>query len=206
MDGDLDIMSRPTLPAAIGRSRIVIVARKLPPDLIDRLTALSDDLVIEITMDAETAAADIARLRSSPITIGAGTILERARAERALDAGAAFLVSPHLDERLVEWAAARGLPFVPGAMTPSEAVRGWNAGAAAIKVFPASVVGPKFVREMRGPLGHIPLVPTGGITADNATEFLAAGAVAVGIGSYLTAGGADLEDRWAQIAGAVGAA
>jgi 2-dehydro-3-deoxyphosphogluconate aldolase / (4S)-4-hydroxy-2-oxoglutarate aldolase len=199
MDGDFDLMNRPAVPSAIGRSRIVVVARKLPPETIDELVELSTDLVLEITMDAPTAVADIARLRGRFLTIGAGTILEVSQAQAALDAGAEFLVSPHLDEGLVEWAAARGVPIVPGAMTPSEAVRAWSLGAAALKVFPASVVGAKFIREMRGPLGHIPLIPTGGITADNARDFITAGAAAVGVGSWLTSRTGSIAGRWQQL-------
>lgn len=206
MDGDFDIMNRPTLPAAIAASRIIIVARKLPPELIDLLARLSPTLVLEITMDAESAVDDIARLHRSGITVGAGTILEVRQVERALEAGAEFLVSPHLDEWLVDWAASRGAPFVAGAMTPSEAVRAWAVGAAAVKLFPASVVGPKFVREMRGPLGHIPLIPTGGISADNAREFIDAGATAVGIGSWLTGRPSAVAGRWEQLVESVGAA
>ena len=74
----------------------------------------------------------------------------------------------------------------PGAMTPTEIVMAWNAGAAAVKVFPASVLGRAFLREVRGPLPHIPLIPTGGVTADSARPLLDAGAIAIGIGSWLT--------------------
>ena len=206
MDGDLHLMTRPQLPPAIERSRVVVVARRLPPSVIDRLAALADGLVLEITMDGPSAADDIARIRSDAITVGAGPILDIAGAERALDAGAEFLVAPHLDERVVEWAAARDVSFVAGAMTPTEAVRAWAAGAAAVKVFPASVVGPRFVREMRGPLGHIPLVPTGGISAENARDFIAAGAVAVGVGSWLTQSPDLIADRWSALAEAVAVA
>ncbi len=197
-------MNRPSVPSAIGRSRVVVVARRLGPEVVDALAALAGDLVLEVTMDGPSAVQDIARLRAGSMAVGAGTVLDLDAAQRALDAGASFLVSPHLDEGLVSWAAARGIPFIPGAMTPTEAVRGWSAGAAAIKVFPASVVGPRFVREMRGPLGHIPLVATGGISAENAGEFIAAGAAAVGVGSWLTQPGGSMADRWAALAAAVG--
>ena len=116
------------------------------------------------------------------LAIGAGTVLSVAAAQRAVDAGATFLVMPHTDPEIVAWAAERGVPAFPGAATPTEVLAGWRAGAAAIKVFPASSLGPSFVRELRGPLPDVPLVPTGGVSAENAGAFIAAGALAVGPG------------------------
>jgi 2-dehydro-3-deoxyphosphogluconate aldolase/(4S)-4-hydroxy-2-oxoglutarate aldolase len=123
------------------------------------------------------------------LQIGAGTVLSIDAAQRALDAGATFLVTPHTDAELVAWAAARGVPIMPGALSPTEVLTGWRAGAAAIKVFPASVAGPSFVRELRGPFPDVGLVPTGGVSIDNAGEFVRAGARAVGLGSWLTGSG-----------------
>ena len=97
---------------------------------------------------------------------------------------------------------------VPGAFTPTEILAAWRAGAAAVKLFPASAVGPTFVREVRGPLPGIPLIPTGGVTAETAPAFIAAGAVAVGIGSWLTGSGdpAVVEERAAELVAAVASA
>lgn len=120
-----------------------------------------------------------------PLAVGAGTVLTIAAAGRALDAGARFLVMPHTDPELVAWAAARGVPAIPGAATPTETLLAWRAGAAAVKVFPASVLGPAFLGELRGPLPDVPLLPTGGVTAENAGAFIEAGAIAVGLGSWL---------------------
>jgi 2-dehydro-3-deoxyphosphogluconate aldolase/(4S)-4-hydroxy-2-oxoglutarate aldolase len=112
---------------------------------------------------------------------------------------------PHIDVAIVGWAAARGIPVMPGAFTPTEILAAWRAGAAAVKLFPASAVGPAFVREVRGPLREIPLVPTGGVTAETAPAFIAAGAVAVGIGSWLTGSGdaAVVQSRAAELVAAV---
>jgi 2-dehydro-3-deoxyphosphogluconate aldolase/(4S)-4-hydroxy-2-oxoglutarate aldolase len=123
------------------------------------------------------------------VHIGAGTILTIEAAARAVDAGAAFLVMPHVDADLVTWAADRGIPALPGCATPTEALVAWRAGATAIKLFPASVAGPAFVRELRGPFPDIPVVPTGGVTIENAPTFIAAGAVAVGLGGWLIGDG-----------------
>lgn len=142
------------------------------------------------------------------MTVGAGTVLTIDAARRAVDAGAAFLVAPHVDPEVVAWTAGRGIPMFPGAATPTEVLAAWRAGAAGVKVFPASVVGPAFVRELRGPLPDIPLLPTGGVTVDNAAAYIEAGAAAVGIGSWLFAGGTpdSIAERARQAVDAIAAA
>lgn len=135
----------------------------------------------------ETAATYAAGSRGS-LAIGAGTVLSVDAARRAVDAGATFLVAPHLDPEVVAWAAERGIPMLPGAATATEVLAAWRAGAAAVKVFPASAVGPSFLRELRGPFPGIPLQPTGGITVDDAGDYIRVGAIAVGMGSWLFAG------------------
>jgi 2-dehydro-3-deoxyphosphogluconate aldolase/(4S)-4-hydroxy-2-oxoglutarate aldolase len=135
--------------------------------------------------DALHTLESVARRQTIGLAVGAGTILSIEAARRAVDAGATFLVMPHLDTDLVAWAADRGIPALPGCATPTETLAAWRAGAAAVKLFPASVAGPAFVREMRGPLPDIPIVPTGGISLDNAPAFIGAGAVAVGLGGWL---------------------
>jgi 2-dehydro-3-deoxyphosphogluconate aldolase/(4S)-4-hydroxy-2-oxoglutarate aldolase len=141
------------------------------------------------------------------LLLGAGTVLSVDAAERAVEAGAGFLVAPHTDPTIVEWAAARGIPTFPGALTPTEILAAWRAGAAAVKLFPASAVGPAFVREVRGPFRDIPLVPTGGVTAETAPSFIAAGAVAVGLGSWLTGSGdpATVAERAREVVDALAA-
>ena len=106
------------------------------------------------------------------------------------------------------WAAGRGIPAFPGCATPTEVLAAWRAGAAAIKVFPASVLGPAFVRELRGPFPDIPVVPTGGVTVETAPSFIAAGAVAVGMGGWLVGDGATagVRERAGRIVAAVAAA
>src|SRR5205085_7577029 len=110
------------------------------------------------------------------LLLGAGTVLTIEAAGDAVAAGARFLVSPHLDIAIVAWALEHGIPCFPGAFTPTEILGAWRAGATAVKLFPASAVGPAFVREHRGPFRDIPLVPTGGVTAETASDFITAGA------------------------------
>ncbi|MEJ7749352.1 MAG: bifunctional 4-hydroxy-2-oxoglutarate aldolase/2-dehydro-3-deoxy-phosphogluconate aldolase [Candidatus Limnocylindrales bacterium] len=140
---------------------------------------------------AQPAGGPASRLSSedqteTPLAIGAGTVLTRDSARRAIDAGASFLVMPHTDPDLVAWLAGERIPALPGAATPTEVLAGWRAGAAAIKVFPASSLGASFVRELGGPFPDIPVVPSGGMTLADVPAFIEAGAAAVGIGSWLT--------------------
>jgi 2-dehydro-3-deoxyphosphogluconate aldolase/(4S)-4-hydroxy-2-oxoglutarate aldolase len=142
------------------------------------------------------------------VQIGAGTILSIEAAGRAVDAGAQFLVMPHLDPDLVRWAAERGIPALPGCATPTEILNAWRAGAAAMKVFPASSLGPSFLRECRGPFPGLPLLPTGGITLENAASFIAAGAIGVGMGSWLIGDGdpGGVRERAGQVVAVVATA
>jgi 2-dehydro-3-deoxyphosphogluconate aldolase/(4S)-4-hydroxy-2-oxoglutarate aldolase len=187
--------ARPALPGAIAEGRIVAIGRNLDPS---RLEGIAEALLeggvraFEITLGSPDALAGIAAIASrygDELLVGAGTVLDIPSATRALDAGARFLVMPHTDCSLVSWAAERGVPAFPGAFTPTEILQGWRAGACAVKLFPASVAGPAFIREFRGPFPEIPLVPTGGVSAETAPAYLEAGAVAVGLGSWLMGGG-----------------
>jgi 2-dehydro-3-deoxyphosphogluconate aldolase/(4S)-4-hydroxy-2-oxoglutarate aldolase len=204
--GIIGDVSRPTLPEAITGPGVVAVARRIPAEAVLAIGAalLAGGIrALELTLDApeddalraieRAAAGDGAdgTRAGEGLAIGAGTVRSVDAARRAVDAGATFLVSPHLDASIVRWASARGIPVLSGAMTPTEVLAGWTAGAAAIKVFPASAVGPGFIRELRGPFPDIPLQPTGGVTVENAADYIRAGAVAVGMGSWLFAGGRD---------------
>jgi 2-dehydro-3-deoxyphosphogluconate aldolase/(4S)-4-hydroxy-2-oxoglutarate aldolase len=182
-------MTRPPIPDQIARQRVVAIARRLSPAQIDVLTgALLDNGVgvLEVTLDGEDAVATIADLEGSGLLLGAGTVMSVQQAETAVEAGARFIVSPHTDEAVVTWAVANGVPVMPGAQTPTEIARAWELGSSAVKLFPATVGGPGLLRTLRGPFRQVSFVPTGGITADNAGDYLDAGAVAVGVGSWLT--------------------
>jgi 2-dehydro-3-deoxyphosphogluconate aldolase / (4S)-4-hydroxy-2-oxoglutarate aldolase len=215
--------ARPAIPTGLVEGGVVAIARRVTAASasgIARALAEGGVRAFEITLndpeaDALRAIEAVAAAEAnhgpgavSPLSIGAGTVLSVAAAGRAVDAGATFLVMPHTDPEIVAWAAERGVPALPGAATPTEVLAGWRAGAAAIKVFPASSLGASFVRELHGPLPDIPLVPTGGVSAQNAGEFIAAGAIAVGLGSWLVGDGeaVGVTARARQVVGAVAAA
>jgi 2-dehydro-3-deoxyphosphogluconate aldolase/(4S)-4-hydroxy-2-oxoglutarate aldolase len=210
-------LARPAIPAGITSGGVVAIGRRVAATAVEPVTAaLADGGVhaFELTLnepedEALRAIETAARFgRGIGIEIGAGTVLSIEAAGRAVDAGAAFLVMPHLDEELVRWAAARGIPALPGCATPTEILAAWRAGAAAMKVFPASSLGPSFIRECRGPFPELPLLPTGGVTLENAASFIAAGAIGVGMGSWLIgdAEPAGVRDRAARIVVAVATA
>jgi 2-dehydro-3-deoxyphosphogluconate aldolase/(4S)-4-hydroxy-2-oxoglutarate aldolase len=209
--------TRSAIPAGIAGSRVVAIGRRIPVDLapgIAAALAAGGVRAFELTLnepepDALRSIEAAARVAGGlGLDIGAGTVLSVEAARRAIDAGATFLVMPHLDRDLVAWAAERNIPSLPGCATPTEIFAAWSAGAAAVKLFPASSVGPSFVRELRGPFPGIPLVPTGGLTLDTAPAFIAAGAIAVGMGGWLVGDGgpAAVEVRAAAIVAAVSAA
>lgn len=203
---------RVPLPAEIAEGRVIAILRGLPAAAC---CAVSGELrgagigVIEVTMQRSDAAAAIARLRdeaSEGRLVGAGTVLDERQAADAVAAGAQFLVMPHVDERLVAWAAERGVPALPGAATPTEILRAWRAGASAVKLFPARSFEASSLGDLLGPLEGIPLVPTGGIDAARARAFMEAGAVAVGVGGWLTSAGAALAARACELLAAVSVA
>lgn len=143
---------------------------------------------VEVTLNSRDVMAAINRLAKrfgSEIAVGAGTVLTPNEVVRAADAGAQFIVSPNRDLAVIEQTKKLSLVSLPGCFTPSEVVEAINAGADAAKLFPANALGPAFVKAMRGPLPQIRTVPTGGVTAELAREYFAAGAWAIGAGSEL---------------------
>ena len=143
---------------------------------------------IEITMNTPNAEALIRYAldhEGDGLNIGAGTVCTMADLEQALTAGAQFIVTPILDESVIRACVKRDVPIMPGAFTPSEIYKAWSLGASLVKVFPATSLGPTYISDLKAPLGQIKLLPTGGITLDNMTDFLKAGADGVGVGSQL---------------------
>jgi len=148
-----------------------------------------------VTTDALRVIAEVARRAPDGCVVGAGTVLTREDVAHAQDAGARFMVTPALTESVAE-SVARGIPVLAGALTPTEVVTALSLGATAVKVFPASIGGPAYLQALRDPLPGAPFVPVGGVDAALAAEYLAAGAVAVGVGSPLVgdaARGGDLD-------------
>ncbi|MEG4499936.1 bifunctional 4-hydroxy-2-oxoglutarate aldolase/2-dehydro-3-deoxy-phosphogluconate aldolase [Microcoleus sp. F10-C6] len=143
---------------------------------------------IEITWNTHKAVELIAELRSEfpTFSIGTGTLLNLEELQQAIDCGAQFLFTPHTDVAMIKTAVDAGVPIVPGAFSPTEIVTAWQAGATCVKVFPISALGgATYLKSLQGPLGNIPLIPTGGVTLENAKVFIDAGAIAVGLAGDL---------------------
>jgi 2-dehydro-3-deoxyphosphogluconate aldolase/(4S)-4-hydroxy-2-oxoglutarate aldolase len=168
-----------------------------------RTVVLGGLSLIEITWNSNRAPELISQLRSElpSCIIGAGTLLNLKQLQQAIDAGAQFLFSPHVDPALIAAAVEAGVPIVPGALTPTEIVTAWDTGASCVKVFPIQAVGgASYLKALQGPLGHIPLIPTGGVTVENAKEFITAGAIAVGLSGDLFPKALIAAEDWEAIA------
>ncbi|MFF0013249.1 bifunctional 4-hydroxy-2-oxoglutarate aldolase/2-dehydro-3-deoxy-phosphogluconate aldolase [Streptomyces sp. NPDC005374] len=185
---------RPALTPQLGRTRVMAILRSADASglpAVARALASGGVTCLEITLTTPGALDALAAVRAElgpDVAVGAGTVITGDQARDALAAGAEFLVAPVVDTAVVRNAADRGIPCYPGAWTPTEVSQAWQAGAAAVKLFPAGTGGPAHLRQLRAPLPDIPLVAVGGVGVDQARDYLDAGACAVGIGSPLLRG------------------
>lgn len=158
--------------------------------------------LIEITWNGEMVPEIISKLRSElpDCLIGTGTILTGQNLRDAVNCGAQFIFSPHINLSLIELAQSRQIPIIPGALSPTEIVTAWQNGASCVKVFPISAVGGvDYIKSLQGPLGQIPLIPTGGVTLNNAIKFIEGGAIAVGLSGDLLPKQAISQGNWQEI-------
>ncbi|MDX6352820.1 MAG: 2-dehydro-3-deoxyphosphogluconate aldolase / (4S)-4-hydroxy-2-oxoglutarate aldolase [Streptomyces sp.] len=178
--------------------RVFAIVRK---ESYDQAAAAADGLLsaglttIEISLTtpfALEAVTTLVREVGDDAIIGAGTVLDATSARMAVDAGARFLVSPSLDEEVIRTGHRYGIPVFPGVSTPTEVVRALELGADALKLFPAASYGPGWIRDVRAALPQAALLPTGGVTLEDAPEWIAAGAAACGMGGALTDGDRDV--------------
>lgn len=190
---------------AILRSRIVAIVR-LPR--YDRALEVAQALleggidIIEFTLTGVGAYQAISTVRAAlgeSVLVGVGTVLEPGAVQEAVDAGAQFVVTPITDQEVIAACKVAHAPILCGALTPTEAMTAHRAGADLIKIFPARLGGPQYLRDLLAPLPQLRLVPTGGVSAQNARDYLDAGAVAVAIGGNLVSASAVSTGDWAQI-------
>ena len=184
-------MSRADVTAQIEAMGVVAVIRmKDPAKLRAVVDALAEGGVraLEVTMTVPRAVElirDLAPTMPAGFLLGAGTVVDAATAQAVIDAGAQFVVSPVFRRDVIRACHERDVPVMPGCFSPTEILDAHDAGADVIKVFPATMLGPQFVKDVRAPLPQVKLMPTGGVTLDNAGDWIRAGAVAVGVGSAL---------------------
>ena len=182
---------RAAVAAEIEAGGVVAVIRLKDPDkLRDCVDAMAKGgvRVLEVTMTVPGAVELIRALAPSlpaGFLLGAGTVTDAATARSVIDAGASFVVGPVFRPDVIEACHALDVPALPGCFSPTEILAAHEAGADIIKVFPATALGPQFIKDVRAPLPQVKLMPTGGVTLDNAGEWIRAGAVAVGVGSAL---------------------
>lgn len=158
---------------------------------------------IEFTLTNRMAIATLEESRratSSDVFLGAGTVLDPESARTAILGGAQFIVTPTLRAETIALCRRYRIPCMIGAFTPTEILTAWELGADYVKVFPASAGGPRFLREVRGPLPQVRLVPTGGVSIENAGDLVRAGAVALGVGSNIVSNAAVAKGDWGGIA------
>jgi 2-dehydro-3-deoxyphosphogluconate aldolase/(4S)-4-hydroxy-2-oxoglutarate aldolase len=176
---------------AITTAGIVAVLRAGDADRFERVAETLVEagvICVEFTLTSRGAVEALRRFAArmpAGVTLGAGTVLEPDTADAAVDAGASYLVSPTVSLDVIERARRRGVAALPGAFTPTEILQAWRAGADAVKLFPASVGGPAYLRAVKAPLPQVPLVPTGGVGLEEIGRYLDAGALAVGLGRPL---------------------
>jgi 2-dehydro-3-deoxyphosphogluconate aldolase/(4S)-4-hydroxy-2-oxoglutarate aldolase len=202
------VRSRADVVREIEATGVVAVIRLAEAD---RLRAVAEALLeggvraLEVTMTVPRAAALIEELAASvpdAAIVGAGTVLDAETARQVVLAGARFVVSPVFRPEIVALGHRYDVAVMPGCLTPTEILSAWEAGADIVKVFPATALGPGYVKDIRGPLPQVRVMPTGGVTRDNAGEWIRAGAVAIGVGTALVDRQAVAERRYEAIAAA----
>ncbi len=178
------------LEAILATKVIAVIRMKDPARVFDVTEALKTGGIraLEITMTVPGALDIIQKLAAAKpegVLIGAGTVLDADTAAAAIWSGADFIVSPIADPGLIAACRAHDTFVAPGAFTPTEIVAAWERGADVVKVFPATSLGPQYLRDLKGPFPQLRLMPTGGVTLENARDFVEAGAAAVGVGTAL---------------------
>ncbi|MCY1029600.1 bifunctional 4-hydroxy-2-oxoglutarate aldolase/2-dehydro-3-deoxy-phosphogluconate aldolase [Mammaliicoccus sciuri] len=169
---------------------IAILRNTNPNDILPIVETLykAGIRAIEVTMNSPKALESIELISNEmkgKVVVGAGTVLDAESARLAILSGATFILSPTVDKDTIRMSKKYGAVSIPGALTPTEILEAYEYGGDIIKVFPTTSLGPEYIKDLQGPLPHIPLLPTGGVSIDNVTDFIEAGAVGVGLGSAL---------------------
>jgi len=182
---------RQPVTAQLRDTGVVAILRADRPDHLPATTrALAEAGItcLELTLTTPGALEALAEVRAdlpAAVTVGIGSVIDETQAAACLDAGAEFLVSPGVCADVARYAVRRGIACYPGGWTPTEVLEAWRLGVPAVKLFPAGAGGSRHLKDLRGPLPDIPLVPTGGVALDQIADYIASGALAVGLGGPL---------------------
>ena len=186
------------IESSVRQGRIIAIIRGFAPDVCLRLAeayAKGGIRLVEVTFNQkspDTWKDTVAAIRAigerfgGDMRAGAGTVLTEEQLTMCEEAGGKYMITPNVNAELIRECVRRGLVAMPGAMTPSEAVDAYDAGASFVKIFPAGALGPEYVKAIRAPLSHIPFLAVGGIGPDNVADFIKAGCVGAGVGGNLT--------------------
>lgn len=195
--GDICQMKEEIVKSVLDK-KVVAIIRGFAPEVCLRLAeayAEGGIGLVEVTFNQKSpeswkdTAAAIAAIRerfAGTLRVGAGTVLTTEQLSMMEQAGGEYMITPNVNAALIRDCVSRGLVAMPGAMTPSEAVTAWEAGASFVKIFPAGTLGSGYVKALTAPLSHIPFLAVGGVSAANASDFMKAGCVGVGVGGNLT--------------------
>ena len=189
----------------VAKHKLVAIVRLDDLSIAGALTAALTEggiRAIEFTLTNPDAVPTIAAMRKSVderVAIGAGSVTTSDQVRAVADAGAQFVVSPVSKRDVIAACAERGLPAMPGAFSPTEIQQAWEWGASVVKVFPANHLGVRYIKDVKAPLPHLRLMPTGGVNADNIREFIDLGAFAVGVGSSLINNDAVADRDWKRL-------
>ncbi|MEQ6390663.1 bifunctional 4-hydroxy-2-oxoglutarate aldolase/2-dehydro-3-deoxy-phosphogluconate aldolase [Bacillaceae bacterium S4-13-58] len=195
-------MTKERMLSQLQQSGLVVVIRRPHPDhvfpLIEALVEGGAG-ALEITMDTVGAPEIIKKVKKDygdRALVGAGTVLNKDQALLAIEHGADFIFSPSFNEKVVKLTNDHNKISIPGVYTPTEIVNAYEAGADLVKIFPAGGLGPNYIKDLQGPLGHIPMLPTGGVSLDNVDQFIKSGCFGVGVGGSLLTKSILTEQRW----------
>jgi 2-dehydro-3-deoxyphosphogluconate aldolase/(4S)-4-hydroxy-2-oxoglutarate aldolase len=183
------------------RALAVVRAHEIPdPVALSNALAQSGIRAVELTFTTPGVLDYLTAAASSDAVLGMGTVCTGDQAKAAIDAGAQFLVTPGIRSEVAKVGSDSDVPVIMGALTPTEVLVALDLGAAAVKIFPASAFGPRYFKDLRGPFPEVALIPSGGVNAGNAAEFLAYGAVAVTAGTDVVSPQAVASGDWSDIA------
>ncbi|MCW2558673.1 MAG: 4-hydroxy-2-oxoglutarate/2-dehydro-3-deoxy-phosphogluconate aldolase [Mycobacterium sp.] len=183
------------------RTLVVVRASQIPdPVALANTLAQSGIRAVELTFTTPGVLDYLSAAADSYAVLGMGTVCTADQAEAAIGAGARFLVTPGIRSDVAKAGSDSGIPVIMGALTPSEVLVALDLGAAAVKIFPASAFGPRYFKDLRGPFPDVALIPSGGVNAGNAAEFLANGAVAVTAGTDVVSPTSVASGDWSDIA------
>lgn len=184
---------------------LIGIMRNIPPQHTQKLVNLYLDAgltTLEVTMNSRSAAESIAAMVSefgNRANIGAGTVCTKDDLEQAVGAGAQFIVTPIVNDDVIKACVRAKIPVFPGAFSPTEIYKAWKLGATMVKVFPATKLGPEFIKDVLAPLNQVKLIPTGGISLNNLMDYFKAGAQGVGIGSEIFPNQLIRNEQWSEL-------